>query len=196
MSKILIVPHTHWDREWYLPFERYRYFMVHMIDELLEILDQEEAYTHFLLDGQVALLEDYLAIRPEKKEDLIEAISKGRIGTGPWYTMPDEFLVSGEALIRNLLMGHQVGETFGGVMKVGYLPDPFGHVSQMPQILRGFGIDVACMMRGVDWPQSEFQWEAPDGSRVLTHWFSLGYANALHLTDDPSAFQHRDFEDL
>jgi mannosylglycerate hydrolase len=196
MKKIIVVPHTHWDREWYLPFERYRYFMVCLIDEVLEILEEDENYTHFLLDGQVALLEDYVEIRPEKKEALKECISKGRIGTGPWYTMPDEFLVSGEALIRNLLMGHQLGEAFGGVMKVGYMPDPFGHVSQMPQILRGFGIDVACMTRGVDWPQSEFYWEAPDGSRVLTHWFSLGYANAFRLTGDPEAFRYRDFEDL
>jgi mannosylglycerate hydrolase len=196
MSRIIVVPHTHWDREWYLPFERYRYFMVQMIDGLLQLLDQEEAYSHFLLDGQVALLEDYLAIKPESREALIKGVSEGRIGTGPWYTMPDEFLVSGEALIRNLMMGHQLGEAFGGVMKVGYLPDPFGHVSQMPQILRGFGIDVACMTRGVDWPQSEFYWEAPDGSRVLTHWFSLGYANALHLTEDPSAFRYRGYENL
>lgn len=196
MSRIIVVPHTHWDREWYLPFERYRYFMVHMIDRLLHILDEEEGYTHFLLDGQVALLEDYLDIRPENKPDLIEGIAEGRIGTGPWYTMPDEFLVSGEALIRNLMLGHRLGEAFGGVMKVGYLPDPFGHISQMPQILRGFGIGVACMTRGVDWPQSEFNWEAPDGSRVLTHWFSLGYANALHLTADPKAFRYRGHENL
>ena len=108
MSTIIVVPHTHWDREWYLPFERYRYFMVHMVDGLLLLLDDEEDYSHFLFDGQVSLLEDYVEIRPDKKEDLIQAISKGRIGTGPWYTMPDEFLVSGEALIRNLLLGHQI----------------------------------------------------------------------------------------
>ncbi|OGO17998.1 MAG: hypothetical protein A2Z14_11665 [Chloroflexi bacterium RBG_16_48_8] len=196
MKQIIVVPHTHWDREWYLPFERYRYFMVRMIDGLLQLLDEEEEYTHFLLDGQVALLEDYLEIRPEKEEDLTEGIARGRIGTGPWYTMPDEFLVSGEALIRNLMLGHQLGEAFGGVMKVGYLPDPFGHVSQMPQILKGFGIGVACMTRGVDWPQSEFYWEAPDGSRVLTHWFSLGYGNAFHLTEDPSAFRFHQYEGM
>jgi len=196
MNKIIVVAHTHWDREWYLPFERYRYFMVQLIDEVLDILEEDENYTHFLLDGQVVLLKDYLQVRPENEERLKQGIAEGRIGTGPWYTMPDEFLVSGEALIRNLLFGHRLGESFGGVMKVGYLPDPFGHVSQMPQILRGFGIDVACMTRGMDWPQSEFYWEAPDGSRVLTHWFSLGYANAFRLTEDPEAFRYGDFEDL
>jgi mannosylglycerate hydrolase len=196
MNEVIVIPHTHWDREWYLPFERYRYFMVHLIDEVLDILEEDENYTHFLLDGQVVLLEDYLKVRPENEERLRQEIEGGRIGTGPWYTMPDEFLVSGEALIRNLLFGHQLGESFSGVMKVGYLPDPFGHVSQMPQILRGFGIDVACMTRGVDWPQSEFYWEAPDGSQVLTHWFHLGYANAFRLTGDAEAFRYRNFEDL
>jgi len=196
MTEIIVVPHTHWDREWYLPFERYRYFLVQLVDEVLALLDEDESYTHFLLDGQVILLEDYLEIKPEYESCLKEGISKGRIGTGPWYTMPDEFLVSGEALIRNLMLGHRLGGALGGVMKVGYLPDPFGHVSQMPQILRGFGIETACMSRGVDWPQSEFWWEAPDGSRVLTHWFSLGYANALRLTEDPEAFRYREYQGL
>jgi mannosylglycerate hydrolase len=196
MKKIYLVPHTHWDREWYLPFERYRYFMVQLVDDVLALLDEEEDYRHFLLDGQAILLEDYLEIKPEEEHRLRQGISDGRIGTGPWYTMPDEFLVSGEGLIRNLMFGHRTGMKFGGVMKVGYLPDPFGHVSQMPQILRGFGIEVACMSRGVDWPQSEFWWEAPDGSRVLTHWFSQGYSNARWLTEDPDCFQFREHQGL
>lgn len=196
MEKIIVVPHTHWDREWYLPHERYRYFMVHLVDEVLALLDEDQNYQHFLLDGQVVILEDYLEIKPEEEGRLMDGISSGRVGTGPWYTMPDEFLVSGEALVRNLMLGHRLGNRLGGVMKVGYLPDPFGHVSQLPQILRGFGIEAACMSRGVDWPQSEFWWESPDGSRVLTHWFSLGYANALRLTEDPQAFRYREYEGL
>jgi mannosylglycerate hydrolase len=196
MDKVIVVPHTHWDREWYLPFERYRYFLVRMVDGLLEILDREADYIHFLLDGQTVLIEDYLQIRPENEGRLKEAIVKGRVGTGPWYTMPDEFLVGGEAIVRNLMLGHQIGNELGGAMKVGYLPDPFGHISQMPQILRGFGIEFACMMRGVDWPQAEFYWEAPDGSRVLTHWFSLGYANGLYISEDRETFHYYRFVDL
>ncbi|HIC93318.1 MAG TPA: hypothetical protein EYP09_03600, partial [Anaerolineae bacterium] len=182
MAEIIVVPHTHWDREWYLPFERYRYRLVKLVDELLEILRKDEEYAHFLLDGQVVIAEDYLEIRPENEERLRQEVAKGRIGIGPWYTMPDEFLAGGEAIVRNLLMGHRLGRELGGVMKIGYLPDPFGHIAQMPQILRGFGIHAAFLARGVDPPQTEFHWEAPDGSKVLTHWFALGYCNARCLT--------------
>ena len=196
MAEIIVVPHTHWDREWYLPFERYRYRLVKLVDKLLEILRRDEKYAHFLLDGQTIIAEDYLEIRPENEAQFREEVAKGRIGIGPWYTMPDEFLAGGEAIARNLLMGHRLGRRLGGVMKIGYLPDPFGHVAQMPQILRGFGIHAAFLARGVDPPQTEFYWEAPDGSRVLTHWFALGYCNARCLTEDPDAFRTPYFQGL
>lgn len=187
MAEIIVVPHTHWDREWYLPFERYRYRLVKLVDALLGILHRDEEYTHFLLDGQAIIAEDYLKIRGENEERLCEEVAGGRIGIGPWYTMPDEFLSSGEALIRNLMLGHRLGRKLGGPMKVGYLPDPFGHIAQMPQILRGFGIETAFLWRGADPAQTEFYWEAPDGSRVLTHWFAAGYSNAPHLMGEPEA---------
>ena len=183
----IVVPHTHWDREWYFPFERYRYQLVRLVDELLDILQNDKEYAHFLLDGQVIAAEDYLEIRPENESRLREEVARGRIGIGPWYTMPDEFLVSGEAIIRNLLMGHRLGQRLGGVMKIGYLPDPFGHIAQMPQILRGFGIETAFLWRGADPAQTEFHWEAPDGSRVLTHWFAAGYCNVPRLMEEPEA---------
>jgi mannosylglycerate hydrolase len=187
MIECIVVPHTHWDREWYLPFERYRFRLMQLVDELLDILSDEKDYTYFLLDGQAVHLEDILEIRPQIEDRLRAEIRKGTIGVGPWYTMPDEFLVSGESLVRNLLMGLRVADKMGGALRVGYLPDTFGHVSQMPQILRGFQIQYACMMRGIDNPQAEFYWEAPDGSRVLTHWFSRGYCNAYRLPTEPNA---------
>lgn len=156
MTEIIIVPHTHWDREWYLPFEKYRYLLVRLVDELLDLLRKDREYVHFLLDGQMSIAEDYLEIRSENESRLREEVVRGRIGIGPWYTLPDEFLAGGEGIIRNLLMGHRLGRRLGGVMKIGYIPDPFGHIAQMPQILKGFGIDAAFLMRGVDSPQTEF----------------------------------------
>ena len=77
---------------------------------------------------------------------------------------PDEFPVSGEALIRNLLFGEQTGEKLGGIVKVGWLPDTFGHVAQLPQILRNFGIDNLIFSRGLGDQAltcpSVFWWEA------------------------------------
>lgn len=186
-AEIIVVSHTHWDREWYLTYQQFRFQLVKLIDQLLDILETDRNYVNFMLDGQTILLEDYLEIRPENKERLKRWIEEGRINIGPWYTQPDEFLVSGESLIRNLMLGHRIGKEFGKVMKHGYLPDSFGHISQMPQILRGFDIDTAFIMRGVgdEAGQTEFYWEASDGSRVLTHYFFTGYRNAEILKPNP-----------
>ncbi len=184
----LVVSHTHWDREWYLPFQRFRMKLVEMVDTLLDILDTEPSYKYFTLDGQTVVLEDYLEIRPENRERLAKHIRNGRILIGPWYVLPDEFLVSGESLVRNLLLGHLVAKEYGGVMPVGYLPDTFGHPSQIPQIFQGFGLDNAVIYRGVETDSSEFLWESPDGTSVLAVFLPGGYCNAMSMTSAPQRF--------
>lgn len=192
---IVVIPHSHWDREWYATFEEFRFYLVRFMDELLEVLEGDEAFRSFLLDGQVSLLEDYLEVRPEKLGQLRRLVQEGRLDIGPWYVQPDEFLVSGEALVRNLLIGDRIGRQFGPVMKQGYLPDTFGHISQLPQILRGFGIGTFYFMRGlaedVEELRSEFWWEAPDGSKVLAHFLSETYSNAAVLGPDPDKISFR-----
>ncbi len=183
-----IVPHTHWDREWYSPFQRYRMRLVHLMDKLLEILEHDPDYRVFTLDGQAIPILDYLEIRPEK-EDLIRTLVRDkRLLIGPWYILPDEFLVSGEGHVRNLMVGHRIAEDYGFVPKMGYIPDTFGHISQLPQIFRGFGIDTAVHWRGMSRPglKSELWWDAPDGSRVLlNHLLSFaGYSNAGPMPSD------------
>jgi len=144
-----IVPHTHWDREWYAMFETFRGRLVRLLDDLLPLLETDPGYAHFLLDGQLALVDDYLAVRPEAAPRLEALVKAGRVEMGPWYTLPDEFCVSGETLVRDLQLGLARAEALGGSMEVGYLPDMFGHVAQMPQILRLFGFDRAVVWRGV-----------------------------------------------
>ena len=67
---IFIVPHTHWDREWYLPFQNFRAKLVKLIDSVIEICEKQ--VFRFMLDGQTIVLEDYLEIKPEKKERLLK----------------------------------------------------------------------------------------------------------------------------
>src|SRR5699024_6249539 len=129
-SQVNIVPHTHWDREWYKPFPLFRMQLVELIDLLLEGLEADPSYTHFQLDGQMAVIDAYLEIRPERRQELIDLARGGRITVGPWYTLPDEFLVSGETHVRNLALGIDRAAAFGGAMNVGYLPDMFGHIAQ------------------------------------------------------------------
>ncbi|MGH9016342.1 MAG: hypothetical protein ACRDY1_01220 [Acidimicrobiales bacterium] len=130
--RISIVPHTHWDREWYAPFQTFRLRLVHLVDTLLALLESDPSYARFLLDGQMAVVDDYLEIRPENEERIRALAAAGRLSMGPWYILMDEFLVSGETIIRNLQAGMERGAAFGGAMDVGYLPDMFGHIAQMP----------------------------------------------------------------
>jgi len=181
MRTLHLISHTHWDREWHQTFQQFRLQLVHLVDGLLDILDADDAYQHFMLDGQTIVLDDYLEVRPERAADLGKYVQNGRILIGPWYILPDEFLVSPEATIRNLLEGDRIARRFGPKMMIGYIPDPFGHIGQMPQILRGFGIGTASVWRGVDDQPNEFWWEAPDGSRVLMGFLRLGYSNAAGI---------------
>ncbi|NJD03242.1 MAG: hypothetical protein FIA99_11780 [Ruminiclostridium sp.] len=180
--KIHVISHTHWDREWYSSFEIYRIRLLGLMDSLLAILENEKDYLSFQLDGQTSMIEDYLELRPEKRELLAGYVAEGRLLPGPWYTQPDEFLASGESLIRNLMLGIKMGKALGRFMPVGYLPDSFGHISQMPQILRGFGIKLAFAGRGVrlegnSLKTRSFTWQSPDGSEVLA--LSAGYGNGV-----------------
>ncbi|RAP75466.1 alpha-mannosidase [Paenibacillus montanisoli] len=170
VKTVYVVSHTHWDREWYQDYQGFRTRLIYMIDELLDTMETSPDYRYFLMDGQTIVLDDYLEIRPERREQLTRYIREGRIGVGPWYVMPDEFLVSGESLIRNLQSGFRESRKLGvEPVKSGYVTDIFGHNSQFPQVLRGFGIDNAVLFRGFhgDADKAEIVWEGADGSRVL-----------------------------
>ena len=178
-TRALVVSHTHWDRAWYVPFQEYRARLVRLIDRLIDLLETQPDYRVFTLDGQMAVLEDYLEVRHDQAARLKRLCRDGRLKVGPWYVLADEYLVDPESLIRNLMLGHRIGQEYGGVAKIGYVPDGFGHVAQLPQILRGFGIDNAFFWRGVgnegDELGTEFNWQAPDGSSVLAIWMPWGY---------------------
>ncbi len=180
-----VVPHTHWDREWYKTNEEFKFQLSEFFECLLGIMNRDSEYKYFTLDGQTSMIEDYLEIHPERKGEIEEKVREGRILIGPLYTQMDEFLVSGEAIIRNLMLGHRISNQFGGPMKIGYLPDQFGHISQMPQILRGFNIKYAVIWRGVERnskrAKAESIWEAPDGSSVMLEYLSQGYSSALEI---------------
>jgi hypothetical protein len=190
---VAIVPHTHWDREWYEPFQTNRLRLVEVLDEVLDRLESDPSVAHFLLDGQMAAVDDYLAVRPEAESRLRRLAAAGRIAVGPWYVLPDEFLVSGETLIRNLQLGLERAAALGGAMEIGYLPDMFGHVAQMPQLLRQAGFDHAVVWRGVPAAvnRTAFWWRAPDGSGVRAEYLPVGYGNGAHVPDDAKALVER-----
>lgn len=180
--KAYVYAHTHWDREWYRTFQQYRLRLIEVIDVILEELDKNEL-KYFTLDGQAIVLEDYLEARPENKDRLISYVNKGRLDIGPWYVLPDEFLVSGESLVENLYLGHKTSTMFGITNKIGYLPDTFGHSIDIPLILNKFDIDNAILWRGVNSNNTEFIWYSMDKSKVKTFHLLEGYYN-ITLQDD------------
>lgn len=193
MDQLYFVVHTHWDREWYQPFQRMRMRLVEMTDRMIAMIERGELpFFHF--DGQTIVLQDYLEVRPENTARLRRLISTGKVQIGPWYVLADSFLVDGESLIRNLEIGMRIARRFGEPLRAGYLPDQFGHAAQLPQILAGFGFETALLWRGVgpDVTRNRFVWEALDGSAVLTAYLPTGYANGLDVgLGSPESFRTR-----
>ena len=111
--RFVVVPHTHWDREWYLPFERFRLRLGEVVDDVLDVLHRDPSFGSFTLDGQAIVLEDYVDVRPGREPHLRELLAAGRLEAGPSYVLPDELLVGGECLVRNLLLGRDVCRRFG-----------------------------------------------------------------------------------
>jgi hypothetical protein len=190
---VAVVAHTHWDREWYAPFESYRSRLVEVMSQLLDVMESDPSFRYFLLDGQVALIDDYLEVRPDDGRRIHDLVRAGRLAVGPWYVLMDEFCVSAETVLRNLELGMNRAERAGGNSALGYLPDMFGHVAQMPQILSQAGFGHAVVWRGVPARirSTGFWWRAPDGSRVRAEYLPVGYASGAFLPKDPEALVRR-----
>ena len=171
---------THWDREWYEPFQYFRYRLARLIDRLLEGWQSKQLHGPFQTDGQAILLEDYLEVHPEKTREIQQLVKDGYFKVGPWYILPDELLVSGESLIRNIQLGRKLARQWGGEpSNAGFLCDMFGHNSQMPQIFAGFGIRGAFVWRGINFfEKRHFIWESPDGTQMPAYRFGkVGYCS-------------------
>src|SRR5579872_272827 len=194
--RFLVVPHTHWDREWYVPFEVFRLRLGTVVDEVLDTLEADETFTSFTLDGQGLVLEDYVDVRPENADRLRALLAAGRLEAGPWYVLPDEFLVGSESLVRNLLLGRRVCRRFGiEPTTAGYEPDSFGHPAQLPQVLAGFGLRTFLFSRGlgdqIDDVGVRFRWRAA-GAEVVASQFLPHYDNFARLTTTEDARERVD----
>ena len=171
---------SHWDREWHLPFQDFRYRWVQLFDQVLDGLADGRLAGPFTTDGQAIVLEDYLEIRPERRRQVEQFLREGKVAAGPWYVMPDEFLVSGESLLRNLRMGRELVRGLGGrPSSAGVLCDQFGHNSQMPQLLAGFGAKGILLWRGVNLiARRHFLWRGADGTQLPAYRFGCrGYCD-------------------
>ncbi|MGD7043245.1 glycoside hydrolase family 38 C-terminal domain-containing protein [Jeotgalibacillus proteolyticus] len=187
-KKVYVVPHSHWDREWYFTIEDSNLLLVENMDRLLDVMENDPAYTGYVFDAQSSILDEYLKIRPEEKERLSKLISAKRIFVGPWYTQADSLLVNKESLIRNLLYGTRIAEKMGHSMNIGYLPDIFGQNTYLPSIFREFDIDYSVLQRGIYTDQLNgdlnFIWQSPDGKSVKANNLYYGYGPGKFLSED------------
>jgi len=169
-KKVHVVSNTHWDREHRHGFQETRFMLVETVDRLIEIMEADPEFEKFTMDGQSVWIEDYLEVKPEMRGRLKALIEAGRIQVGPWYSLPDHFSSHPEALVRNLLIGHRLSESMGGVTRFGYSIFSFSQIAQLPQIYSGFGIDTLIFYKLYPvetLKKSEFWWESPDGTQAL-----------------------------
>ncbi len=195
-NNVHVVPHMHWDREWYFTTEESRILLVNNMEEIMQMLETDPNYPHYVLDGQTAILEDYFAVKPENFNRVKALVQAGRLIIGPWYTQTDEMVVGGESILRNLYYGLQDCKAFGDAMKIGYLPDSFGQSERLPQILNGFGIDRCIFWRGTSerhgTDKHNFYWQGETGQgEVLVHLMPLGYAIGKYLPEEKEALAKR-----
>jgi len=199
-----VIPHSHWDREWYLPFEQHRMRLVTLLDDVLDQCETNDAF-YFLCDGQTIMIEDYLTIRPENKERVLAAVRNGKLSYGPQYILPDTYLADAESQVRNHLLAIREAQSLALTkatdqlepppffLSIGYFPDTFGNTAQSPQLISEFGFTSCIVGRGFAPEQSgsAFYWESPDGSRVFTYQFPDWYCNGKELTADPTSLPSR-----
>lgn len=178
MKKVHVVPHSHWDREWYFTTSRSKIYLMHNLQNVLNLLEKENGYDSFTLDGQASLLDDYLKWRPQDKNRIKKLVEAGRLIIGPWYTQTDQLVISGESIVRNMSYGMRICKEFGDYMNVGYVPDSFGQAASMPQIYNEFGMEDTLFWRGVsddDVEKTEYIWRGEDGSTVNVFQIPSGY---------------------
>ena len=209
-----IISHSHWDREWYLPFESHRMQLVELFDNLFDLFENDPEFKSFHLDGQTIVLDDYLEIRPENRDKVQRYIDEGKLKIGPFYILQDDYLISSEANVRNTLIGQAECAKWGKSTQIGYFPDTFGNMGQAPQILQKSGIHVAAFGRGVKpigfdnqvledeqftSQFSEMYWQGADGSRVLGILFANWYSNGNEIPvdkDEALAFWKQKLSDV
>lgn len=186
MKKVYIQVSTHWDREWYNPFQAFRYELIGATDKIISEVESKKNIQNFVFDGQTIVIEDYLDIMPENRCELAKQIENGSIKIGPWYVMPDEWLVSGESLIRNFQQGKRICNDFNTEpFCYGYINDVFGHIAQFPQLLNKIGIKMAYLGRGMGADENTFRhfvWKAPDGSKCLGYKYNYSVAYRRYLS--------------
>lgn len=201
-KKVYIISHSHWDREWYMAYEQHHMRLIELIDDLLELFEVDPSFNSFHLDGQTIILDDYLQVRPEKRQAIQQAINEGKLRIGPFYILQDDFLISSESNVRNMLIGMEESRKWGTPVMLGYFPDTFGNMGQTPQLMKQAGISAAAFGRGVkpigfdnqvleaenySSQYSEMWWKGTDQTAIFGLLFANWYSNGNEIPVEKEA---------
>ena len=205
---LLLVPSTHWDREWYKPQAEFNVYLTELFDLVLRRLESGEL-PNFFTDGQAVIVEDMLTLKPQWKERIARFAAEGKLEIGPFYALTDMYVPSCESFFRNLKYGIEIVRNLGGVPGIPYAPDAFGHNADLPAILATAGFDSYFFCRGMgdqlDPARSEFIWkDRYDNYKLLGlsaiidifhpvtgRWICGAYALGMNLPQKDNEFKER-----
>lgn len=189
MNRIHLIPHTHWDREWYFTAKDSFVLITESFKRVVEDLEKND--TVYILDAQSSIMEDFLKFVPSYRDRTLKLIESGRLIVGPWYTQTDCNYVGAESIIQNLKIGKELAASYGDKSSIAYLPDTFGFNTQMPSILQACSINKAVIRRGLDYEYHKtgpyFNWRAENGDKVQTVHLYKGYGELGHVSFEKKA---------
>jgi alpha-mannosidase len=177
---IHVVGHAHMDMNWLWTYSETMQMCNDNLRQVVAFMEEYLDYT--MLQSQAAVYNFVEMVDPPLFEKVKKYVSEGRLElAGGMWTEGDMNMSSGEAISRSFLLGQRYFlNRFGKTANIGWLPDNFGHISQMPQILKLAGCDYFYFHRCKPF-LGTFWWTGSDSSKVLC------YANDTYngdITDD------------
>ncbi|MEI7830515.1 MAG: glycoside hydrolase family 38 C-terminal domain-containing protein [Prolixibacteraceae bacterium] len=165
---IQVVGHAHMDMNWLWTYSETMQMCNDNLRQVVAFMKEFPDYT--MVQSQASVYNFVEMVDPPLLAEIRKYVKEGRLEpVGGMWTEGDMNLSSGEAITRSFLLGQRYfQQKLGKMAKVGWLPDNFGHISQMPQILRLAGCDSYYFHRCKPYVGT-FWWVAPDSSRVLCY---------------------------
>ena len=165
---IHVVGHAHMDMNWLWTYSETMQMCNDNLRQVVAFMDEYPDYT--MLQSQASVYNFVEMVDPPLLEQVKKYIKAGRLEmAGGMWTEGDMNLSSGEAITRSFLLGQRYFQSrFGKMANIGWLPDNFGHIAQMPQLLQLAGCDYFYFHRTKPYVGT-FWWIAPDSSKVLCY---------------------------
>lgn len=169
---ITLVGHAHIDAVWLWDHEETKAVLAGTFTRILDLMDEYEDVTFLQTSAQYyKWIEEE---RPDIFKRIEEKIRKGRWEvSGAMWVESDCNIPDGESLCRQILYGQKYFlEKFGRRARICWLPDVFGFSWILPTLLKDCGVDYFFTSKLIwqtrlPFPHFVFDWEGPDGSRVL-----------------------------